>query len=173
LGLLKQINKDLEHFGGKGTVNNILTILFSIPFRLMINYRIGHYLSKRRNVLFNLLILYLKKRQLSRFSCDISYDAIIGNSISFPHPTGIVIGLGVIIEDNVRIWQNVTLGSKGNKEKEYPHIKNNVKIYCSAQILGNVTVGEGSIVGACSLVLEDIPDNAIAIGIPAKTKKIN
>lgn len=172
MGLLKQINKDLEHFGAKGTVNNILTILFSVPFRLMINYRIGHYLSKRRNVFFNLLILYLKKRQLSRFSCDISYDAIIGKNISFPHPTGIVIGLGVIIEDNVKIWQNVTLGSKGNIEKEYPHIKNNVKIYCSAQILGNVTVGEGSIVGACSLVLEDIPDNAIAIGIPAKTKEL-
>lgn len=141
-----------------------------MSFRLILNYRIGHYMSKRRNILFNILIMYLKKRQLVKYSCDISYEAKIGKNIRFPHPLGIVIGVGSVIEDNVMIWQNVTLGSKGANTKVYPRIKSNVKIFSTAQIIGDVTVGENSKIGAFSLVLNDVPDNSTAIGIPAKIK---
>lgn len=141
-----------------------------MSFRLILNYRIGHYLSQRRNIVFNIFIMYLKKKQLLKYSCDISYQAKIGKNIRFPHPLGIVIGVGSVIEDNVMIWQNVTLGSKGADTKAYPHIRSNVKIFSAAQIIGGINVGENSRVGAFSLVLKNIPDNSTAVGIPAQTK---
>lgn len=169
MGLLSTINKDLEHCGAKSVPRKMLTFLFNVSFRLTLNYRLGYYLARRRNVINNILILYLKKRQLTKYACDISYDAVIGKKISFPHPTGIVIGVGSVVEDNVMIWQNVTLGSKGAVEKAYPHIKKNVKIYSAAQIIGGITIGENAKIGAFSLVLKDVPDNSTAVGIPAKT----
>ncbi|AXG73158.1 hypothetical protein DVK85_02520 [Flavobacterium arcticum] len=134
------------------------------------NYRLGYYLAKRRNVIVNIILLHLKRRQLVRYGCDISYQAVIGKNVSFPHPIGIVIGVGSVIEDNVMIWQNVTLGSKGAETKAYPHIKSNVKIFSAAQILGSVIVGENSRIGAFSLVLKNVPDNSTAVGIPAQIK---
>jgi serine O-acetyltransferase len=134
------------------------------------NYRVGYYLAKRRNVIVNIILLHLKRRQLVSYGCDISYQASIGKNISFPHPIGIVVGVGSVIEDNVMIWQNVTLGSKGSETKVYPYIKSNVKIFSGAQILGSVTVGENSRIGAFSLVLKDVPANSTAVGIPAQIK---
>jgi len=170
LKLLKQINNDLIHCGAKGIHRKILTFLFNVSFRLTMNYRVGYFLAKRRNVIVNIILLHLKKRQLVRYGCDISYQAVIGKNISFPHPTGIVVGVGSVIEDNVMIWQNVTLGSIGSETKFYPRIKSNVKVYSGAQILGSVIIGENSRIGAFSLVLKDVPDNATAVGIPAQIK---
>lgn len=170
MGLLKQINNDLHHCGSRGIHRKILTFLFNVSFRLTLNYRLGYYLAKRRNFIVNIILLYLKKRQLVKYGCDISYQAIIGKNISFPHPIGIVVGVGTVIGDNVKIWQHVTFGSKGEATMAYPHVKSNVKIFSSAQIIGDVTIGENAKIGAFSLVLKDVPDNATAIGIPAKTK---
>lgn len=168
--LLKQINNDLNHCGARGVHRKALTFLFNVSFRLTMNYRIGNFLAKRRNVVVNIILLYLKKRQLVRYGCDISYQAVIGKNISFPHPLGIVVGVGSVIEDNVMIWQNVTLGSKGAETKVYPYIKSSVKIFSGAQIIGSVTVGENSRIGAFSLVLKDVPANSTAVGIPAQIK---
>ncbi|QYJ67295.1 serine O-acetyltransferase [Flavobacterium litorale] len=170
MGLLKQINSDLHHCGSRSIHRKALTFLFNVSFRLTLNYRLGYYLAKRRNFIVNIILLYLKKRQLVKYGCDISYQAIIGKNISFPHPIGIVIGVGTVIGDNVKIWQHVTFGSKGEATMSYPNVKSNVKIFSSAQIIGGVTIGENAKVGAFSLVLKDVPDNATAIGIPAKTK---
>jgi serine O-acetyltransferase len=168
--LLKQINNDLNHCGARGVHRKALIFLFNASFRLTMNYRIGYFLAKNRNVVVNIILLHLKNRQLVRYGCDISYQAVIGKNISFPHPIGIVVGVGSVIEDNVMIWQNVTLGSKGAETKVYPYIKSNVKIFSGAQILGSVTVGENSRIGAFSLVLKDVPANSTAVGIPAQIK---
>lgn len=170
MGLINQINNDLHHIGAKGIQRKVLTFLFNVSFRLTMNYRIGYYLSKRRNFMVSIVLLYLKKRQIEKYGCDISYQAIIGKNVSFPHPIGIVIGVGTVIEDDVKIWQHVTFGSKGETTKAYPHIKSNVKIFSSSQIIGDITVGENAIIGAFSLVFKDIPKNSTAVGIPAKIK---
>uniref|UniRef100_UPI004049554C serine O-acetyltransferase n=1 Tax=Flavobacterium sp. TaxID=239 RepID=UPI004049554C len=172
MNLFKQINNDLINSGAKSLHRKLLVFFFNISFRLILNYRIGHYLSKRRNIIINICLLYLKKRQHIKFGCDISYNAIIGKNIKFPHPIGIIIGEGTIIEDNVKVWQHVTFGSKGDSEMRYPYIKSKAKIYSSAQIIGGVTIGNNVKVGAFSLVMCDVPDNATAIGIPAKIKKL-
>ena len=102
--------------------------------------------------------------------CDISPKAVIGKNISLPHPLGIVIGEKVTIGDNVKIWQHVTLGSTGKRDKEftYPVIGNNVRIFTGATIIGNVKIGDHATIGAHALVLTDVPKGATAIGSPAK-----
>lgn len=166
--LLKIIKSDLNPNNELNFSKLILKFLFNMSFRLILNYRLGHFLNSRRNIITNIFILWLKKRQIKRYSCDISYHSKIGVGIKFPHPIGIVIGVGAVIKNNVMIWQNVTLGSSGKSELSYPTIENNVKLYSCCQVLGSVTIGKNAKVGASSVVLSDIPENKTAVGIPSK-----
>ncbi len=107
------------------------------------------------------------------YSCYISSYAKIGN-VTFPHPTGIVIGAGSVIENNVTLYQQVTIGAKGGgKGSEYPSLRENVIVYSGAKVLGGITIGRNSIVGANAVVLKNVPDNHIAVGIPATNHPIN
>jgi len=101
--------------------------------------------------------------------CDISPRAKIGRNLTLPHPIGIVIGEGVVVGDNVMIWQHVTLGSKGRTGEpfQYPSVGNNVRIFVGATVIGSVRIGVGATVGAHSLVLHDVPDHATVAGCPA------
>ena len=86
------------------------------------------------------------------------------------HPIGIVIGDGVIIKDNVTIFQQVTLGSHGKKGESfsYPIVEEGAKIYAGAKIIGGVVIGKKAIVGANAVVNINVPDHALAVGIPCK-----
>ncbi|MBC6369212.1 hypothetical protein DDT91_20660 [Algoriphagus sp. AK58] len=108
--------------------------------------------------------MYIKR------SCQIDYSAVIGRNVKFAHPIGIVIGKNVIIGNNVKIWQNVTFGSHGKNalKKNYPVIKDNVRIFAGAKIIGGITIGENATIGANSVVNIDVPANATAVGIPCK-----
>nr|WP_314522791.1 serine acetyltransferase [uncultured Lelliottia sp.] len=89
-----------------------------------------------------------------------------------PHPLGIVIGKGVSLGYNCVIYQNVTLGVKNIDSTKYPVIGNNVTLYAGALIIGEVKIGDNSIVGAGCLVTKDVPPNMIAYGNPMKLKEI-
>lgn len=169
------IKEDLKRHGGSNLFRIVITILFNMSFRLVLNYRLGRFLHERRNPLSSILILALKKRQLQRYSSDISYQACIGRRIHFPHPIGIVIGVGVKIEDDVMIWQGVTLGSHGKTnetDKSYPVIRSAAKLFTDCKVIGPIEVGEGSRVGACALVVKDVPPQCVAVGIPAISKSL-
>jgi serine O-acetyltransferase len=168
ISLLKIIKADLYASQNKNIFKIVLRFHFNMSFRLLLNYRIGHYLHNHRGIINNILIMWLKKRQIKRYASDISYKAILGRGVKFPHPTGIVIGVGSVIKNDVMIWQHVTLGSGGKDNKLYPTIENNVKLFSHCQILGDVTVHENAKVGASTLVLQDVPENKTAVGIPAK-----
>lgn len=148
----------------------IINWVFNHPVKLIINIRIGQRFSKSKNPFLRLFSRYLKNKQMFKWSCDISYNAKIGKGVVFGHPIGIVIGYGAIIENDVKIWQNVTIGShgKGNFAKKYPTIKQGAKIFAGAVIIGDVVVGKNSIVAANSVVNIDVPDNCIAAGIPCR-----
>ena len=82
---------------------------------------------------------------------------------------GIVIGETSIIGDNVTIYHGVTLGGVSlEKGKRHPTIENNVIIGAGAKILGNITIGDNSKIGANSVILKDVPKNSVAVGIPGK-----
>jgi len=148
--------------------------LYSARFRILLNHRLGKYFFKSGNFFLRQIGVYYKYRLIVKRNCDISYNAKIGKGLRLPHPLGIVIGTGVVIKDNVMIFQQVTLGSHGKKgNMQYPVIEDNVKIFAGAKIIGGVTVGENSIIGANSLINKDVPPNSIAYGIPCKIKSKN
>ncbi|WP_339367512.1 serine O-acetyltransferase [Thalassoporum mexicanum] len=94
--------------------------------------------------------------------------------MNFPHPFCVVIGEAVKIGDHVKIFQQVTIGSHGRTglDKQYPKIMDQVILYAGAQVIGDLTVGKHAVVGANAVVLEDVPDYGVAVGIPARIAKI-
>ena len=117
--------------------------------------------------------LRLLARLLSQFArfytgVDIHPGATLGRRLFIDHATGVVIGETAIVGDDVTMYQGVTLGGTGKQHgKRHPTICNNVFIGNNANILGNVTVGENSRVGAGSVVLGDVPPNSTVVGVPA------
>lgn len=108
--------------------------------------------------------------QVGRFytGVDIHPAARLGRRLFIDHATGVVIGETAIVGDDVTMYQGVTLGGTGKQHgKRHPTICNNVFIGNNANVLGNVTVGENSRVGAGSVVLADVPPNSTAVGVPA------
>ena len=90
---------------------------------------------------------------------DIHPAATIGRRVFIDHAIGVVIGATAIVEDDVLIYQGVTLGGVSlNKGKRHPTIKSNVVIGSGAKILGNITIGSNSKIGANSVVVVDVPD---------------
>jgi len=103
---------------------------------------------------------------------DIHPAATIGRRVFIDHAIGVVIGATTIIEDDVLIYQGVTLGGVSlDKGKRHPTIKSNVVIGSGAKILGNITIGENSKIGANSVVITDVPENSTAVGVPARIIK--
>ena len=96
-------------------------------------------------------------------------DIEIGGAVMIDHATGVVIGETCEIESEVSIFQGVTLGGKGFESgKRHPNIKKGASIFAASTILGDITIGEGAIVAAGSLVLKDVPENTTVAGVPAK-----
>lgn len=153
-------------------MNFIYSFFFDSSYRLKLNYFIGRYLINKPNFFSKLLLAYLRNKQITKRNCHISYNAKIDKTIKFPHPIGIVIGDDVVIGKNVKIWQQVTLGSHGKSTQifDYPIIKEDVKIYAGAKIIGGETIGKGAIIGANAVVFIDVPPGKTAVGIPAKIK---
>ncbi|MGM9988772.1 MAG: serine O-acetyltransferase [Bacillaceae bacterium] len=127
-------------------------------------YRVAHALYKRR-----LFFLARCISQCSKFltGIEIHPGAKIGRRFFIDHGTGVVIGETCEIGDNVTLYQGVTLGGTGKeKGKRHPTIKDNVLIATGAKVLGSITVGENSKIGAGSVVLKEVPPNSTVVGIP-------
>lgn len=102
----------------------------------------------------------------------IPYQADIGEGTVLGYQgIGIVIHKRCVIGKNCHISQNVTLGGGGGPEGGLPILGDNVTVGTGAVILGNVHIGNNVIIGANAVVLSDIPDNAVAVGVPAKVVK--
>lgn len=108
--------------------------------------------------------------QMARFftGVDIHPAARIGRRLFIDHATGVVIGETAVIGDDVTLYQGVTLGGTGKGHgKRHPTICDGVFIGNNANVLGNITVGQNSRVGAGSVVLTDVPPNSTVVGVPA------
>ncbi len=108
--------------------------------------------------------------QVGRFltGVDIHPGALLGRRLFIDHATGVVIGETAIVGSDVTIYQGVTLGGTGKGHgKRHPTVCDRVFIGNNANILGNITVGENSRVGAGSVVLTDVPPNSTVVGVPA------
>lgn len=131
-------------------------------------HRIAHALFKRK-----LYFLARAISQISRFftGIEIHPGAKIGRRLFIDHGMGVVIGETCEIGDNVTIFQGVTLGGTGKeKGKRHPTIKDNALIATGAKVLGSITIGENSKIGAGSVVLHEVPPNSTVVGIPGKVR---
>ncbi len=130
------------------------------------SHRIAHALYKRR-----FFFLARLTSQMSRFftGIEIHPGAKIGRRFFIDHGMGVVIGETCEIGDNVSVFQGVTLGGTGKeKGKRHPTIQDNVLIATGAKVLGSITVGENSKIGAGSVVLKEVPPNSTVVGIPGR-----
>ena len=102
---------------------------------------------------------------------EIHPAAVIGERFFIDHGMGVVIGETAHIGDGVMLYHGVTLGGQVlTQTKRHPTLEDNVTVGAGAKVLGPITIGEGSAIGANAVVTKDVPANHIAVGIPAKSR---
>ena len=109
--------------------------------------------------------------QLEDVCCIQNIENLKLNEVYFPHPIGIVIHPNVVIGKQCVIFQNVTIGQgryNENLQRNVPIIGDGVTIYPNSVIVGGINIGKNSVIGAGSVVINDIPPDAVAAGNPAK-----
>jgi serine O-acetyltransferase len=128
-------------------------------------HRVSHWLWRAK---FRLAARFLS--QIGRFLTDVDIHpgALLGRRLFIDHAMGVVIGETAIVGSDVTLYQGVTLGGTGKGHgKRHPTVCDGVFIGNNANVLGNITVGENSRVGAGSVVLSDVPPNSTVVGVPA------
>ena len=141
-------------------------ILYLKGFLSIQVHRLAHFLwgNQRKD-----LALFIQSRNSEVFGVDIHPACIIGKGIMFDHATGIVIGETSVIEDNVSILQQVTLGGTGNEQGDrHPKIRSGVMVSAGASVLGNIEIAEGAKIGAGSVVLSNVAAHTTVVGVPAR-----
>ena len=145
----------------------LAVILYLKGFQSIQVHRLAHFLWQNNR---KELALFIQSRNSEVFSVDIHPACVMGHGIMFDHATGIVIGETSVIEDNVSILQQVTLGGTGNEQGDrHPKIRSGVLISAGAKVLGNIEIGEGAKIGAGSVVLSDVAAHTTVVGVPART----
>lgn len=120
---------------------------------------------------------YYKARKISQKAArktgiEIHPGASIGEGFFIDHGHGVVIGETAVIGNNVTLYQGVTLGGTGKEHgKRHPTLEDNVMVSAGAKVLGSITVGQNSKIGAGSVVIRDVPPNSTVVGIPGRIAK--
>lgn len=166
--ILNQIEADLHAVKERDPACHdfISPFLYFKGFQALCVYRASNFLwnNKRKDI-----SLYLQSLTSIVYSVDIHPAAKIGKGILLDHATGFVAGETTVIEDDVSILHEVTLGGTGKEGGDrHPKIRSGVLIGAGAKILGNVEVGAGARVGASSVVLSDVPPNVSVAGVPSR-----
>jgi serine O-acetyltransferase len=140
--------------------------LYYKGFHALQSYRIANWLSRNGR---HFLAGHLQNRISEAFGVDVHPAARIGSGVLIDHGTSVVIGETAVIEDNVSLLHEVTLGGTGKESGDrHPKIRRGVLIGAGAKILGNIEIGMGAKVAAGSVVLRDVPPHTTVAGIPAR-----
>jgi len=167
LGIYADIKEDFSNvYKNDPALSSRLDFLFNYPGVWAIAwYRIAHKLYCSN---FKTLARVILGFNQILTNIDIHPGAVIGRRVFIDHGFGVVIGQTSIIEDDVLIYQGVTLGGVSlTQGKRHPTIKKGAVLGAGAKVLGNITIGEYAKIGANSVVVKPVPNNATAIGIPA------
>ncbi|MCY4450730.1 MAG: serine O-acetyltransferase [Immundisolibacterales bacterium] len=141
-------------------------LLFFKGYHALQAYRIAHRLWNDGRELAALLV---QSRMAQVYGVDIHPAARIGTGIMIDHATGVVVGETAVIEDDVSILHEVTLGGTGKETGDrHPKVRAGVLIGAGAKLLGNVEIGAGAKIGAGSVVLSDVPSHRTVVGVPAE-----
>jgi len=141
-------------------------VLYFKGFHAIQTHRLAHWLWGRGRKDF---AYYLQSQSSAVFQTDINPAVSIGRGIFLDHATGLVVGETAMIEDDVSILQEVTLGGTGKEAGDrHPKIRRGVLIGAGAKILGNIEIGHCARIAAGSVVVKPVPHNVTVAGVPAK-----
>lgn len=150
----------------------------SSPFEVVLLYSGLHAIVLHRIAhrlwLWRMPLVPRAMSQLARFltGIEIHPAALIGQGLFIDHGMGVVIGETAIVGNNVLLYQGVTLGGTGKETgKRHPTLGDNVVVGAGAKILGNITIGSNSYIGANAVVLKSVPSNTTVVGVPGHVTK--
>jgi serine O-acetyltransferase len=174
LGLIAEIRRDVAAAQTRDPAARAVAaieILATWPgVHALLAHRIAHALYKARVPLVPRVIAAVAR---SVTGIEIHPAAKIGDGFFIDHGMGVVIGETAEIGDNVTLYQGVTLGGTGFATgKRHPTVQDNVTIGSGAKLLGPITVGHGSKIGANSVVVHDVPPNSTVVGVPGHPVRV-
>lgn len=166
--MLSDLRQDIQAvFQRDPAAKNLVEVLLCYPgLHALIGHRIAHFFYKRR-----LFVLARLISHIVRFftGIEIHPGARIGRGVFIDHGMGVVIGETSEIGDNVTLYQGVTLGGTGKeKGKRHPTIEEGVVIGVGAKVLGAITVGARSRIGAGAVVVKEVPPDCTVVGVPGR-----
>jgi len=172
MSLIASIKRDIRAvFDNDPAAVNTLEVILAYPgFHARQLHRLAHTLYRWRIPVLPRLISHT-----SRFftGIEIHPGARIGQGLFIDHGMGVVIGETSEIGDNVVLYQGVTLGGTSHlRAKRHPTLGDNVVVGVGAQVIGAITVGEGSKIGAGSVVISSVPDHATVVGVPGRVVSV-
>ena len=149
---------------------SVLEVMLLYPgFHILVYHRIAHWLYEHKHFF---LARWVSQHGRHRTGIEIHPGATIGKCLFIDHGMGIVFGETCEIGDNCTIYHGVTLGGTGKDTgKRHPTIGNNVLIGAGAKVLGPFKVGDNTNIAAGAVVLEEIPPDCTAVGVPARVVK--
>ncbi|NCD72404.1 serine O-acetyltransferase [Mucilaginibacter agri] len=161
--MIKNVKADLYRLKHEYGVGNILAILTNRGFHSLLFYRISHALHKSHVPLIPMILTRIVQ---IFYAVDIDYKATVHGGIIIIHGVGLVVGQGAVVNSGCTIYHGVTLGRKGQGieikgNDGYPTISSNVVLGAGAKILGNVEVGERSIIGPNCVVTQSVPSDSV------------
>jgi len=172
IGLWRQIREDFaQPLVNDPAINSKVELFFNYPgVWAIVNYRISNIIYKKG---FRRLARALMGISQFITNIDIHPASTIGRRVFLDHAFGVVIGETSILEDDILIYQGVTLGgvNLNRGQKRHPTVRSGSVIGAGAKVLGNITIGKNSRIGSNSVVITDVPDNTTAVGIPARVIK--
>ncbi|MGN0679356.1 MAG: serine O-acetyltransferase EpsC [Oscillospiraceae bacterium] len=151
-------------------VRSAFEVIFLYPsYRAIRDYRRAHWFHEHG---FTFIARWISQRSRHKTGIEIHPGAKIGKNLFIDHGAGVVIGETTEIGDNCTLYQNVTLGGTGKDVgKRHPTLGNNVMVGSGARVLGPFKIGDNSKIAANAVVLEEVPPNCTAVGVPARVVK--
>jgi serine acetyltransferase len=168
-GLLRQLRRDLYQLGTANSRNphatdlGLLRLASSDGFQVLVLQRLRERVRRRRVPFLNHA---LRRLTTAVFGVEVGNRVSLGEGVSFVHPVGVVIGGDAVVGARVRFMGSNTVGTA--KENGYPRIGDDVTLGAGCRVLGPIRVGRGATIGANAVVLDDVPEGAVVVGIPAR-----
>ena len=149
--------------------NSLEVLLAYSGLHAIIAYRIAHVLHRLRVPILPRVLMQVMRAVTG---IEIHPGARIGRGLFIDHGMGVVIGETTVIGENVTLFQGVTLGGTGKERgKRHPTIGNRVVVGTGAKVLGSITIGSNSMIGANAVVIRDVPEDSTVVGVPGRVTK--
>jgi len=166
--MFKHINEDISVvFERDPAARTHWEIITTYPgVHALLIHRLSHWIWRKRFFWLARFIAYISRWMTG---IEIHPGATIGRRVFIDHGMGVVIGETAVIGDDCTLYHGVTLGGTSwNKGKRHPTLEQGVVIGAGAKVLGPITIRKGAKIGSNAVVVKDVPENATAVGIPAR-----